>query len=317
MYKLIKFYNIYRKTIWKVILGIALLIITLQILNYNVIKESEEYLNNYITSNQTNENIVDNTYNSVNSVISNSAISGTSLSTRQEKYSEIIDNFYNYCKNGQVEEAYNLLTEECKEEMYTTLDLFDQYYYKIIFGETEKTIEIQNWFGATYKVDINDNPLVTGTYNTDNTIQEYVTVEEVSDDEYRLNINNYVGRKSLDIVETQENITISILEKNTYMDYESYTIKIFNGSENTIMIDDLTDTKSMYIEDDNGLEYNSYSHELYESKVTLEAYRTTTLEIKYYSKYTSTKDIENLVFSRIVLNKDNQNNEFYKFKIEL
>ena len=76
----------------------------------------------------------------------------------------------------------------------------------------------------------------------------------------------------------------------------------------------------MYIEDTNGVKYNSYSHELNEALLSLDSGSVRKFKIKYYSGYTSTKNIIKLVFSdfiRMYNSNDNSIGDKYVEKVEI
>ena len=68
----------------------------------------------------------------------------------------------------------------------------------------------------------------------------------------------------------------------------------------------------MYIKDDDGVKYSAYTHEISEGNLTIGESSKKQIKIKYYSKYISTKKIEEIVFSRVMLN-----NNYYKFEIQV
>ena len=94
-----------------------------------------------------------------NAIISDQSLtSGKQLSgERLKNDSEIINKFLNYCNEGNLNEAYNILTDECKEEMYPTIDDFKKIYYDNTFGEKKKSYTIENWMEDTYQVNITED----------------------------------------------------------------------------------------------------------------------------------------------------------------
>ena len=159
---------------------------------------------------------------------------------------------------------------------------------------------MENWIDDIYKLNINDDFLATGKYSKENTKQDYVTVVE-ENDTYKLNINNYIGKKEVNKSNEENGIHIEVLEEKVYMDYQICKIRVKNNSENNIILDDGQDIKAMYIEDDNGIQYAAYTHEIGEAELEVSPRETKEIEIKYYSKYGSEKEISKLVFSRIIL----------------
>lgn len=309
MNRFVRWYNQNRKTIWSVIAVIILIIGLIQLVNYFVSERNEKRISLY--SNQTQNTTTNSTYNTVTVDEEYSTVTGDTLSSTQQEQIEVIDVFIEYCNEGDIESAYQLLTDECKEEMYPSLEDFQESYYQQIFGDASKNVSVENWVNNIYKVNFNEDFLSTGRYSTENTIQDYITVVEV-DEQYKLNINGYVGREEIGASNTENNITVSIEESDTYMDYQIYKIKVVNNTENTILLDDGVDIDAMYIEDENGNQYSAYTHEINDGQLIVSPRETKELEIKYYSKYGSEKEIEKVVFSRMIL--DNETYTTYENK---
>lgn len=137
MNRFMRWYNQNRKTIWKVIGIIAIIIIVIQLINhYYKVRNEEELNNNNQTQNATTNSSTNSNYNSVRVDDNNSVLSGDEMSSSQEEQIQIIDTFVDYCNKGDVESAYQLLTDECKQEMYPQLDNFINSYYN-------ETLQIQ------------------------------------------------------------------------------------------------------------------------------------------------------------------------------
>ncbi len=322
MYRFIRWYNQNRKSFW-ITIGIIILIIgVIQLINYFYKVRGEEQLKN--PSNQIQNTVSNYNYNHVEVDDSHSSLTGEKISEDQETEIGVIDNFINYCNEKDLQGAYDLLTDECKEVMYPTLEDFEQAYYNQVFGNSRKNITVDNWIDNIYKLDINEDFLSTGKYSKEDTIQDYITVEEI-DNQYKLNINRYVGRKDIGKSKEDKNIRIEIEQTDIYMDYQIYKIKVTNNSENTILLDDGVDIEAMYIEDENGVQYTAYTHEINEGQLMVSPRETKELEIKYYSRYGSEKVIDKVVFSRMILNNETyttfQNKSLYRdyanFEIEI
>ena len=308
MNKFIRWYNQNRKMIWITIGIIALIIVVIQLFNYWSKVDNEKTLQQ---ANQTQNMNNVKEYNSVSLDEKQSTITGENLSSNQLSQIETIDLFIEYCNNQQIAEAYSLLTEDCKQEMYPTEEVFKEAYYNNVFENTKKNVGVENWIDNIYKVNINDNFLATGKYTKENTKQDYITVEE-EEDSYKLNINSYIGKKAINRSNEQNGVQIEVLEEKSYMDYQIFKLRVTNNTDSTIMLDDKQNIKAIYIEDDNGIQYSAYTHEIGESDLEISARETKEIEIKYYSKYGSEKEISKVVFSRMILgyktNKPNYNN---------
>lgn len=314
MNRFIRWYNQNRKKVWKYIAIVVIFIGLIQLINYFYKKQNEKELRNADTQSITNTTMINNNLNSVRVDHANSSLTGKPISEGQRTEVGIIDNFISFCNNGNLQEAYDLLTQECKEEMYPSIENFQESYYNQIFGNGRKNVSVENWIDNIYKVNMNEDFLSTGNYSKENTIQDHITVVE-KDGQYQLNINGYIGREEIKKSKEQDNITIEVQEEDSYMDYQKYKIKITNNSDNTIVLDDGVNIEAMYIEDDNGIQYAAYTHELSKAQLTINPRETRELEIKYYCRYGSEKQIDKLVFSRMILDNETyvtlQNKSFY------
>lgn len=302
MYKLLRLYNQNRAKIWTLILIIALLFIVLRVINYYV-KQNNEEISNLSKSQyqQEKEYLNTITQNNINLKSQKSVVSGNKIQTKTlQTEVSTIKNFLDACNEQKISEAYNMLTEECKELLYSTEEEFEKYYYNDIFNNGRLSYEIENWINSTYKIDIVPDMLATGKSNNGIVKQDHITVEK-KNDEYKLNINNYVGRKQINTSEEKNGITIKINYRDIYMDNEIYNITVTNNSGTTILVDGLESQDTMYLEDDKGLKYLSYYGELTKGSMQLGNQIEKNMEIRYYSGYTSSKEIKKVVFSQVII----------------
>lgn len=292
---LIRYYNQNRKKLWGILIIIASALLLLQVVNhfYKVNYEKEIAVKNITTEEKPTKAT---TLTTNQSVVTGEDIDSKHLQDRKT----IIDSFISYCNHKELQKAYDLLTDECKTQMYETLEIFEKAYYNIVFNGESKNCTIENWIGNTFKIKVTEDILSTGRTNNGYAKQDYITVKK-ENDAYKLNINNYIGYTKINRETNQNDINIEIVSKNTYMEYEEYTIKVTNRTENTILLDRRLDAKTLALQDSKGVSYSSYSHELTEPMLTVLAGQTKEITIKFYSTYVSTKDIKYMVFSDVSL----------------
>lgn len=318
MYKLIRFYNQNRKKILITILIIVFIIGIIQLLNYltkvNNEKDSQLIEKNTISSNKYKELLSEK-----------SAISGDKVSsTKLENDVEIIKEFIKYCNEQNINSAYEILTDECKEEMFPTIQDFYNIYYSKIFNQDKKIYTVENWFGNIYQVKFTGDILSTGNLNNNETKQDYITIVR-EDGVNRLNVNNYIGKNNLNKTTEYKDIKITVTSVDTYMEYEIYNLSIENNSENTILLDTSDDVKSVYLLDIKDMKYYFYGNEIIQNKLVVESKYKNTLQIKFNNTYSSSKNIRNLVFSKLVLNYEDyidlkdksQFEDFCELKVEI
>ena len=305
MHKLRRFIYQNKYQILGVLGIIAFILIIIQLMNLWARKNN----NSEIENRQQNTTIVNENNSGV--ISEKSAVTGKEVSKQQlDNETTAINKFMEYCNNQDFENAYNMITEECKKQMYNSLDVFKQSYYKNVFNGEKKNFTIENWVKDTYRVNITGDVLATGNVD-EYSKQDYITVKQVNG-EYKLNINNYIGYTEINKKTTEKNISIEVIGKNTYKDYETYTFNATNNTGSVMQLDNISNTESLYIEDSKGVKYPYYNHELTTPMITVSAGQTKEITIKFYSSYVSTKKIERIVFSNIML-KNGELGETVKF----
>lgn len=297
MYNLIRFFNQNRRKIIIIILFIVFLLVIIQLLNYFAKKENN-------TNNTKNESISENLIIKNEVVSQKSAISGTNISTKSlKKETDIIGEFIEYCNSKNIEGAYSLLTDECKEVMFPSIEDFNRVYYAHIFNNQTRSYTVENWISSTYKIEYSNDILSTGKIDNDIGLLDYMTVVK-SDETYKLNINNYIGRSMPNKITEIKDIAVTINSIDSYMDYEIYNLSVENKSDNTILLDTNDSTKSVYLEDTDGVKHYFYNNEVIQNRLKVQSKMKNTIEIKFMNPYTSGRSIKKLVFSKMVLNYD-------------
>ena len=140
-----------------------------------------------------------------------SVVTGEDITSSQVTMLGYVNQFVDLCNEQKIEEAYNLLSEECKEEVYPSLDSFRNNYYNAIFNGQKRNISVESWAGNIYKVKFEMDALSTGVYTEENTVQDYIAVVKDENDEAKLNVNGYIGRNEVNKTQSSSNVTITAL----------------------------------------------------------------------------------------------------------
>ena len=307
MNKFLRFYNQNRKGIWLIIMIIAFVIFIIQSLNsFYANSEKQNNSQQVVASKEEKEKIEEKNESMVQGSIDSYE--------KKEAYTNLIERFLEYCSNNQPEEAYKLLSNDCKEKLYPTEKTFESEYYNSKFSQN-KTYDFQLWSAIDktyiYLVKIYDDMLSTGVVTTQKYIQDYYSVIQ-EDNVYRLSINNYIKNVSYptddeiigdDGKDTQENnISVTVLNKDCYMDYEIYHISVRNNSEQSILLDTLLDENNLVVVDEKQNEFNAMLIELNEEDLVVEKQSSEFIDIKFSRNYTSGVDTEKMKFKKIVKN---------------
>lgn len=148
--KILRFYNQNRYLVWIIILTIVAIISLIYILNnFFAKRDSKSIIQNTET---TSSKTQDKNY---------SVITGKKV---ESQIPNIINSFIEYCNNGNVEEAYKLLSDECKEVLYPNVESFRKNYYSKVFN-TKKLFAYQalisDYSYYTYQINFTEDILAT------------------------------------------------------------------------------------------------------------------------------------------------------------
>lgn len=297
MNKIISWYNHNKKIIWTIVLTIIAV--------FSLIRIFDNYYKNKAKEESSSTNNSTTTYNKSNySVVTQKEIS----ENKSQEADSLISNFFDSCNAGKVEEAYNMLSTDCKEELYPTINDFTEKYYKRIFTEKrdyDSTLWITTSSKNTYRVEIMSDLLATGQKEV-NPIEEYYTVV-VENGEYKINTNGYIGKEELNISKSQNNVNITILSREEYMEYEEYEIRVENKTGEKLLFNTKQNVNSIYIQDENGIKYIAFLNELVNSELLVLNGDNKTLNIRFNRGYKPSIKIQGIVFEDIKINNKNEN----------
>ena len=98
MYKLMRFYNQNRKTIWGLLAGILIVFVLLQLINSWSKKKTEKKQSEYEKPQTTNVQ-----YNDISLETEKSVVSGDKVSNKQKDMIKVIDEFFKYCNEQKIQ----------------------------------------------------------------------------------------------------------------------------------------------------------------------------------------------------------------------
>lgn len=301
MYKFFRWYNQNRTQILIVIAIAILCFIVLQIVNSLVAMNNEKQRNNLLSQNT----YVDKTENP--SPTNTSVLTGEKIQDSQDSTNKnLINQFVEYCNNNQIQEAYDMLSAECKELLYPNINVFNQAYVQSIFY-IKRMYSMQNWYiGSniyTYYIKYTEDIMATGNVNSDENKGDYITIIKKGD-KYYLNISSYVGRQDINKAISKQNIFIKVNWVDMYIDYTIINLTANNNTEKTICIDTKEDTSSTYIYDKNNVKYTSFINENPMTELVIRSQSTSTINIKFNKLYNQSRILTGIAFKDIILNYD-------------
>ena len=304
MHRLFRWYNQNRLQVIIVVALITFIFIILRVLNGFAEKELEQKKNE---ANHRN-NSINIEQSTITSRVNQSVLTGEKVPEQTSNSNQkVIKQFVNYCNDVKVEEAYAMLSDECKEVLYPTLKDFVTYYYLNIFYIT-RIYSLENWYkdfdSYTYYIKYTEDVLATGNVKSKDDRSDYITVI-YTDSGVKLNIGSYVGREKKEETVTKNNVSLTVNWVDYYIDYCVYNVSFTNNTLNKICIDTNEDIESVFIYDENEIKFTAYLNEISNEELKVDSGKTTTLNIKFGRIYNPDRSIRGIAFCDVILNYDN------------
>ena len=165
MLKIVRLYNKNRKTIWLWLIIAIFCIAIVNLIQYAYTEQSrklaEKAANQTITleEKENPSEVVD--YNEAAQSIT---AGGAVEEDVKDEVQGVLEQFIKYVTNKQIEQAYSLLTEDCKAILYPTLEGFEQKYCQDLY---EKIYDFQSWSSTdntyVYQVRFYESDIKQGT----------------------------------------------------------------------------------------------------------------------------------------------------------
>ena len=251
----------------KVIIIVVFVLFIIKSLNFIYEKDEEK---KRIQSNENNTN-------SQNSKDTN--ITEEDYTTESNSMDITISSFVNYCNQRKIEEAYKMLTQECKNAMFPTVEDFEKIYINNVYN-IKREYELTKWSAegnkTTCLVTLYGDLLATG--GTVNSKQEYYTFVEDDNGNYKLNINNYI-----------------------YEEYEEAKITIKNNTGKTICLTGNKYNKNIYLQNSSGTSYSSLSSKFDKENIVMKPNSVQSFTVKFNKLYSATNKATKLVLSDVIL----------------
>lgn len=288
--KIIRFINKNKGMLVIVVAIIIFLLLIIQVLN-------KASLENVKDNTDPDRNLSNEVKKSKDTILSDTKIKNNT--TAEENYN-LIATFIQYCNNHETQQAYNLLTEECKENLYPRLENFEKNYVYMMFQE-KRQADIQSWTGNsnqyTYLVKLTGDIMATGNTKAQE-YEDYITVER---EKQKLNINRYIGRQKIEKTQEIENLNFEVNFVDRYKDYEIYDLKVSNPTNQEVILDDLESTTSTYIETNKETKISCLNYEVGRSSFYLDVGIAKTMKLRFMKQYNTNIVDEKLVFSSAIL----------------
>ena len=196
---------------------------------------------NHMLKNREVEPEATTTYEPHVSVMSDSS---STPQTMQDPIEKMIEKYVECCNEQNYEEAFNLLSEACREYQFNNSPIqFIEYAHTKIPAPREYSI--QSYSNMTigskkiyiYEVKYTEDLLATGLTETD----YYYTSDKMAfyrdeDGNIKMSVGSYIYQTPVQSISENEYLKIDIIDKVVNYATEQYKVKLTNRSEHTVVI---------------------------------------------------------------------------------
>ena len=249
---------------------------------------------NYILKNWKVEELPSTTYEPHTAIMDNSEVP----EKLQDPIEDLINEYIGYCNKKEYENAYYMLSEECRNALYPNIEGFKTYIDSIF--DSKKLHYIQNYSNVDktyiYSVCIFEDILATGLTGSELSYYEEKFVIKNNGGNLDLAIREYIGEENVQNVYEDDYLKISI--ENVVQKYETqnYTVKITNRSEYPIVLADGTESKEILLglkEENRNLKNLSYKGiVIYEGE-------SKTFDLEFTKFYDEDEEAQSLIFNAV------------------
>lgn len=191
---------------------------------------------NYVLKNMPEEETTRTTYEPNIAVMDSSEVP----EKWQDEIKNRIDTFITYCNEKNYQSAYDMISDDCKNALFPTIDDFKEYVdYKF---QVKRIYSIQNFSNLSnqyiYNVNLMSDFMATGSTGTNYGYLQEKFVFTEDDKNLKFAIGDFIRKDTLNAFSEDENLKIVVESKNVYYDHEAYTVRITNKTENIAVLSD-------------------------------------------------------------------------------
>ena len=217
----------------------------------------------------------------------------------QEPIEKYIDEYIGYCNAKEYEKAYNMISADCRENLYPTLYKFREYITNVFTEYKRHSIQAYSILDDMYiyQVKIFNDFLATGLTNQEYSFfDEKFVIRENEDGTIDLSVGNYVTTEKIQGVVEKDEIKIDIKQRIMKYDREIYTVRITNKSEYTLVAADNFEINEIAI----GLGSNEKrTREEVNDKIILEPGESKEYNFTFFKYYDDNATTDKMIFSAL------------------
>ena len=217
----------------------------------------------------------------------------------QNPIEEIIKKFIEACNNKEYKKAYELLSEECRKDVYPNIEDFVYYVDDVFY--TKKIYNIQNFSNKNgyyiYTVTILDDIMASGLTGMEELeyYEETFVIKEENNN-LKLAIRGYIGNDKVNAMYEDEYMKLTIEKVKTTYEQMTYYVKIRNKTDNIIVISDFAHGNEVVLRTDFG---DRKRNDLLLQPIVIRKGETKTFDLNFTRFYDEYGKINSLYFGYV------------------
>ena len=290
-----KFYNKNKKKIILVVLIVAFFLVFMREADRYIARENSSSVNNTTTITDSKNTINDrNNQNITDNIVSKEDLEAKVKELNNDE--DVIKMFIEFCKKGNVDNAYNMISDSCKKTLFTTQKEFSEKYYNTYFSN-QTIIKISKYNdNGTYKVDYSLDPLITGS-SENSKITDYITITK----DKKLNVGGFIKNVALNKKTQNSYVKINVIRSSVGAITESDVVLASASNALIIGFNVRANNKTMDIAKEYGVEVRYYDI-IYKVVEDMEDAMKGMLDPEYEERIVGTLEIRQIFkFSKVGL----------------
>lgn len=237
----------------------------------------------------------------------------------QSEMEQFIGKFVEYCNNKDYNKAYDMISDDCKENYFGEISVFKEYVKERF--ETKKQYAIQGYSiyndKYIYNVKFFNDFLSSGITNDSYMFQEEKIVaqyvkNENNKKELVFSVGNYIESQDVKSVQENEYVKISVKKKIVKYGLEEYFIKITNRTENEITLQEGNDQNGICLNLGDDLRSNEIVDE-----INVAPYETVYVNAVFAKFYDNKRDSIAIDFNDIKVHDGSKNGTEFSMELGL
>lgn len=212
----------------------------------------------------------------------------------KDAFSDYIEKFYNHCNKKEYEQAYAMISNECKEKLFPTIEEFkkdiDQKFDKLKAYDYQNLSNVDNTY--VYQFYLFDDVSAYGANSIPDKKIYYIAITKNNDKDIKISLNGYLNSEDLNYKYDINGMSIKIKRRDIYYDHVDYIFTINNKNKENVVF--RYDNAKLIVSNNNrDYTFSNTSHVL--SYIFINAYQEKDIKMSFEKSFDTTRVKENLI----------------------